>query len=137
MNQQNNVPSAQNGGHASNTEKRKRRNDVILIVALLLILSLAGLSVLLLREEGDVAVVLVGGEEYGRYSLSKDTVVDIRTGKDGEQLNRLVIREGKAEIETATCPDGICSAHRPISYEGESIACKPHQVVVTVDQKDQ
>ena len=79
-------------------------------------------------------VVLVDGEEYGRYALGKDREVEIRTGKDGEELNRLVIREGKAEVTEATCPDGICAAHKPISYDGESIACRPHRVVITVEK---
>ena len=32
----------------------------------------------------------------------------------------------------ASCPDGICAAHKPISREGESIVCLPHRVVITV-----
>ena len=75
------------------------------------------------------------GEEYGTYPLSEDTVVEIRTGKDGEELNRLIIRDGKAFVERATCPDGICSNHRPISRDGESIVCLPHKVVITVEQQ--
>ena len=52
-------------------------------------------------------------------------------GGDGE-FNRLVIRDGKAFMETATCPDGICVSHRPISRVGESIVCLPHRVIVKV-----
>ena len=59
-----------------------------------------------------------------------DRVEDIHTGKDG--LNRLVIKDGKAWVETASCPDGICAAHKPIHREGESIVCLPNKVVITV-----
>lgn len=76
--------------------------------------------------------VTVDGELYGVYSLSQNMTEDIHTGEDGQQLNRLVIRDGKAFVENATCPDGICAAHRSISRNGESIVCLPHRVVITV-----
>ena len=58
--------------------------------------------------------------------------MEIRTGYEEQNRNVLVIREGKARVEEATCPDGICAAHKPISREGESIVCLPHRVVITV-----
>ncbi len=112
--------------------RRKIKNDLIFIAALLVILSLAGLAFYFLRGEGDVVAVEIDGTPYGIYALSEDRTVEIRTGEGGEELNRLVIRDGKAFVETATCPDGICSAHKPIFREGESIVCLPHRVVVTV-----
>lgn len=114
-------------------EGKKLRNDLIFIGVLLTALVLIGLAFFLLRAEGDRVVVTVNGEEFGVYALSEETVVDIRTGENGEQLNRLVVRNGEAVVETATCPDGICAAHKPISRDGESIVCLPHKVVVTVE----
>jgi hypothetical protein len=123
--------SAQSGrGDFTGKETKKRRNDVILIAALLVTASLMGLCFFLLRGEGSTVTVEVDGRVFGSYSLSTDRRVDIPTG-DGE-LNCLVIRDGKAYMETATCPDGICVSHRPISRKGESIVCLPHKVVVTV-----
>lgn len=112
--------------------RRKRKNDLIFITALLVILTLSGLAFFLCREEGDVVAVEIDGKEYGTYTLSEDRTIEIRTGENGEELNRLVIRDGKAFVEIATCPDGICAAHKPISREGESIVCLPHRVVITV-----
>ena len=109
---------------------RRRRNDWIFILSLLLIVSLAGVALFFLRGEGDTVIVTVEGEIYGTYPLDRDITVEIRTGY--EERNVLVIREGKALVEEATCPDGICAAHKPISREGESIVCLPHRVVITV-----
>lgn len=133
MNKQNTMPSANSGGR-KNKDGRKLRNDTIFIGALLALLVLAGLAFFFLRGEGDRVVVTVNGEEIGVYPLSKDTEVDIRTGKDKEQLNRLIIKDGKAFVQTATCPDGICAARSPIFRDGESIVCLPHKVVVTVEK---
>ena len=87
------------------------------------------------RKSGDVVKVTVDGKVYGEYSLTKDKVVEIYTGKDNEQLNTLVIAKGKAFVGTATCPDGICANHREIFRDGESIICLPHKVVITVVAK--
>ena len=133
MNQNHNVPTpASIDGRGDQQEKNARqgRNDIIFIAALLLIIAIIGLGFFLLRKEGTTVTVEVDGQVFGEYSLFRDTVVDIDTG-DGE-VNRLVIREGKAFVETATCPDGICVGHRPISRKGESIVCLPYQIVIKV-----
>ena len=122
------TPAAPRGG-------RKLRNDLIFITALLLAVSALGLGFFLLRGEGDTVVVEIDRTLYGEYSLSEDRRVEIRTGENGEHLNVLVIENGEARMETATCPDGICAAHRPISRDGEAIVCAPHRVVVTVKTK--
>ena len=125
MNQNNNMPTATGGG-------RKFRNDVIFIAGLLVVVVLTGAAFFLLRSEGDAVTVTVDKKLMGTYSLTEDRTVEIRTGENREELNLLIIKDGKAYVETATCPDGICAAHKPISREGESIVCLPHKVVITV-----
>lgn len=125
MKQSRNMPTVDDGG-------RKFRNDVIFIVALLLVVALMGLAFFLLRGEGDTVTVTVDGQHFGTYPLSEERTVEIRTGEGVGELNLLVIKDGKAHVEAATCPDGICAAHKPISRDGESIVCLPHKVVITV-----
>ncbi len=115
-------------------EKSKKRNDIIFIIALVCAVSVIGLGFFLLRGEGSSVTVTVGGDLYATYSLERDTTVRIESGED--QVNILVIKDGRAFVESATCPDGICAAHRPISREGESIVCLPHRVVITVHSKN-
>ena len=110
------------------------RNDIIFIAVLLLAAAVGLVYLFVFREGGDTVRVTVDGELYGVYSLAEDMTEDIRTGSDG--LNRLVIRDGKAQIDEATCPDGICVAHHPIFRNGESIVCLPNKVVVTVITED-
>ena len=134
MKQHNTPPPRSLGGEntIASSEAKKHRNDLILIVSLLVVLAIAGACLLLFQKEGTMIRVTVDGEEYGTYPLSEDAEVEIRTGKNGEQLNRLVIKDGVAYVETATCPDGICAAHKPISHDGESIICLPHKLSVEV-----
>ena len=125
MKEAKNMPTADGGG-------RKFRNDVIFIGGLLLIVVLLGAAFFFLRGEGNTVTVTVDGKTFGTYSLSEDRTVEIRTGEGDQELNLLIIKDGKAYVETATCPDGICASHRSISRRGESIVCLPHKVVITV-----
>lgn len=118
------------GTHTKNrTAPRKAKNDVILIAALLLLAAIAALALLLLRTPGDTVTVTVDGTLFGEYPLSEDRTVQI-TSAGG--YNLLVIEDGRAYVREASCPDGICAAHRPIGHNGESIICLPNKVVVEV-----
>ena len=118
------------------TPKNKRllRNDVLFIAILVAVIAVAGACLYFFRGEGNTVTVSVDGEVIATYPLSVNRTEDILT--EGGGLNRLVIQDGKARIETATCPDGICAGHHPVSREGESIVCLPHRVVVTVSTTD-
>lgn len=112
------------------------RNDIIFIAVLLAVCAVGLIYLFVFRESGDKVKVTVNGDLYGVYSLSQNMEEDIITGENGEQLNRLVVRDGKAYMERATCPDGICVAHRPIFRNSESVVCLPNKVVVTVIKED-
>ena len=107
----------------------KKRNDLILITALVLIVLSALLVLFLLREEGGTVRITKDGELWGEYSLSEDRTVEI-VGEDG--YNRLIIEDGEAYMEYASCPDGICVSHRPVKFDGESSICLPNRVVVEI-----
>ncbi len=120
---------------SNNTNKRHIRNDIILVALLLLFVIVGGIYLFFFRATGDAVKVTVNGKPYATYSLSENREVDIYTGNN-KQLNRLIIKDGKAFIEAATCPDKICAEHRAIFRDGESIVCLPNRVVVTVIKSD-
>lgn len=113
-------------------KKRKLRNDIIL-VAVIVIIAAAGLLIFgLNKETGSFAAVNINGEQKAVYPLSVDTEVTITTGENGEYINVLTIRDGKAYVSEANCPDGICTETRAVQYEGETIVCLPHRVVIEI-----
>ncbi len=112
--------------------KNKIRNDIIL-AAVILIIAVAGLLfVKLTKTQGNTVVVKIDGVKAVEYSLEEEVRYEIKTGKNNEDINVLVIKDGKASITEADCPDGICKDYRPISYVGETIVCLPHKVVVEI-----
>ena len=112
---------------------KKHKNDLIFISALLFVILIASLAMLLFRTEGDKVVVSIGSQVFGEYPLGENQTVEI---KNGDGYNVLVIENGEARVESASCPDGICSSHRPISYNGQSIICLPNDVVIEVHTTD-
>ena len=109
---------------------RIRRADVILIVCLLAVGVLMAIVVPLLSRPGGTVQVRVSGHVVASYPLPEDREVDI-AGADGG-VNRLVIRDGGAWIEDASCPDRLCVGMGVIRRAGQSIVCLPNQVVVEI-----
>ncbi len=117
---------------ASSQGKSKIRNDLIL-AAVILIIAAAGLLLInLTKEQGKRLVVKIDGDETSSCSLSENRSFEIRTGENNENVNVVVIENGKAYVSQADCPDGICKDYRPISYVGETIVCLPHRLVLEV-----
>lgn len=117
-------------------QSKKKRNDIIFIASALLIIGIIAGAMLIFRNEGTMVEVTVDGKLYGEYSLAINQTVEIRTGKDGENYNILVIEDGKAYVSEANCPGVLahlkCTNQDPISYTGQSIICEEHRVVIAI-----
>ena len=106
---------------------RKYRLDIVLI-AVLLLLSLSFLLITLFnKREGAVALVEVDGAVVGRYPLSVDGVFVLNGG-----TNVLIIEEGTARLVESHCPDRTCELTGRVRYVGQTIACLPNRLSVTV-----
>ncbi len=117
---------------ATSDKKRKIRNDIIL-VAVIAVIAAAGLLFFgLNKESGAFVAVNINGEQTAVYPLSVDTEVTVTTGENNEDINVLTIKDGKAYVSSANCPDGICAETRAAQYVGETIVCLPHKVVFEI-----
>ena len=112
----------------------RRRHDILFIAVLLFLCAAAALGLYVFREDGDTFTVSIDGQLYAEYPLTEDRVVELIS--DGG-FNRLVIEDGYAYVEEASCPDGICSSHSPIGHNGESIICLPNKVVIEIHRREQ
>ena len=105
-------------------KKRLRRNDVIFIAVLLAVIAIAGVCLYLFSTEGDTVTVSVDGKVIASYPLNVDRVEEIHTDNGG--INRLVIKDGKAYVEWANCPNfstkDRCTIQRPI-IDGARASC--------------
>ncbi|MBO5178391.1 MAG: NusG domain II-containing protein [Lachnospiraceae bacterium] len=112
-----------------------KRKDLILIGTLLGIAVVLFLAMFFVKQNtvNGEAVILIEGKEYGRYPLSKDTVIEI-PGLLGN--NVLTIQDGEAFMSSAVCPDKICMEFGKIHYNTEMIVCRPGSIVVIIENGD-
>ena len=108
-----------------------KKRDIILLAALILtgVLLLVLFSAII-RDKGETALVLVDGKEYARLPLGEDTELIIE-GVGG--TNTLVIKDGKAYMTHADCPDLLC-VRTGKATELKTIVCLPHRVTVSVEK---
>ncbi len=79
--------------------------------------------------EGSNILITVDGEEYGTYSLLEEQTITIG---EGATINIIEIKNGKAYMKEASCPDQLCVDQNEICFDKESIICLPNKVVITV-----
>ena len=106
---------------------KKLLADVILVGVLLIVSLSVFLIISLNKEEGAVAVVSVDGKTVAEYPLSLDGEYSLNGG-----TNTLIIKNGKAYVSYASCPDGLCKNQGKISMTGERIVCLPNKVMIEI-----
>jgi hypothetical protein len=111
--------------------KRKTlKNDILLIAALLLVALIVWGVLRLTRERGGEAIVTVDGDLAATIPLSVDATLPIGTGRGF--LNVVEVSGGRVRVVEADCPDKLCVRQGWVQYDGESIVCLPHKLIVTV-----
>lgn len=105
------------------------KNDIILTASVLTVAVLAFFIISLTSRKGGYAEVKKDGKIIGKYPLSRDIEVEI---ENDVSYNLLVIKDGKAYITDADCPDKLCVHHGSAEKDGETIVCLPNKTIVTI-----
>ena len=106
------------------------KHDLILLAMFILI---AAILVFIINRtdeiKGDYVLITLDNSEYARIPLDKDTVLSIDSDKG---KNTVVVSDKEVYVESADCPDQICVDHAHIMYEGETIVCLPHRLIIKI-----
>jgi len=106
-----------------------KKKDIVLILMIVAAACLAfELHELIGADSAGCVTVKVDGVIEGVYSLGEDQEIEVNGG-----TNILVIKNGKADMTEADCPDKLCVNQKPISKKHESIICLPNKVIVEAD----
>lgn len=108
---------------------KKHKFDIILIGSIIFV-ALVGIIIFkFTRTEGAYAVITTDGRQVAEFPLNKDRKEIL---KFGDEYNVLIIENGTARIEEASCPDKHCVHQQKIRYNGETLTCLPNKTVVKI-----
>ncbi len=105
--------------------------DVIIFITAFVIFLCLTILMIYNKQEGGVVIVSVDGVQKAVYPLNEDRSVRINGYDDG--YNELVIKDHRAFITDADCPDKSCVHQKPIGMDHETIICLPHRVVIEIE----
>ena len=108
---------------------KKLRNDLILTASVITLAVLVFFIISLTSPKGSFVEVKREGKIIGEYPLDRDIEVKL---EDELGYNLLVIKDGKAYITEADCPDKLCVNQGGAEKTGETIVCLPNKTVITV-----
>ena len=107
-----------------------KKNDLILLGGILIISLVVIVIINFTKTEGDKIVIIKDGKVYETLDLNKNTTFTMK--EDNGSYNIITIEDGWVSMTEANCPDKICVKHSKIHYNGESIVCLPHKLVVEI-----
>lgn len=108
-----------------------KKSDIILLCSVIAVaLILLGVFAAMLLGKGETVVVSLDGEEYARLPLNKDRELLIESERG---TNLLVIKDRKAYIAEASCPDLVC-VHSGNVSELKNVVCLPNRVVISLEK---
>ena len=111
-------------------KQKTLKNDIVLILALLLLGLLAWGVLRVTKKPGGEAVVTVDGVLVATLPLSIEARLPV--GAERGFLNVVEVADGRVRVLEADCPDRLCVRQGWIRYDGESIVCLPHKLVVSI-----
>lgn len=113
---------------------KSKKKEIIAVLILIIIAVVSFVCIKFFAEgKGKYVKVYVNEKLTKTFDLTKDREYFIET-KIG--YNLLIIKNEKARILDADCPNKICVDKGYISKNGESIICLPHHIVVTIESSE-
>lgn len=112
-----------------NNHKKKR--DVYLVIGILIIAGIFFIGNWFLNQKPAALVeISIDGTVVETLDLKKDTETTIHGYNGG--TNRIIIKDGKAHISDASCPDKVCIHQGEINQNGEMIVCLPNLMIAKI-----
>lgn len=103
-----------------------KKKEIIFFAAICIIAAAAWIGMRATQGNKDYGSIriTINGKEYGTYSLGEDQVIPIN------DTNVCEIRDKKATMIEASCPDHLCMSQPSIDANGGFIICLPNAVFI-------
>lgn len=108
-----------------------RKADIVLFIVLLAFgFAMLFFTIRAASSPGEQVVINVDGNEYGRYPLDQDNVIEIH---NGYRHNTVTIKDGGVFMSYSTCENQICVHEGVVTTPGQLIVCLPNYVIVEIE----
>ncbi len=108
-----------------------RKADIVLFIVLLAFgFAMLFFTIRAASSPGQQVVINVDGNEYGRYPLDQDNVIEIH---NGDRQNTVTIKDGGVSMSYSTCENQICVHEGVVTTPGQLIVCLPNYVIVEIE----
>lgn len=102
-----------------------KKKEIIFISSILIFALILGIGISVLHKGNYASIeITVDGEKYGSYLLDENQIIRIK------DTNVCEIKDGKAYMIQAECPDHLCMKQKPIDKNGGTIICLPNKVII-------
>ncbi|MCR1935189.1 NusG domain II-containing protein [Clostridium tepidum] len=121
---------------------KKGDKVVIYLVAILLTLSIISIIFFkfFVKSENAIAIIKQDGKIIKKIDLSKvkgKEQFKINYNDNGHtHYNTIEINKGSIKFVDADCPDKICVKSGTLKKAGETAACLPHKLIITIEKND-
>ncbi|EPY2306122.1 NusG domain II-containing protein [Clostridium sporogenes] len=121
-----------------------KKGDKIVIYIVSILLALSVISIIFfkffVKSENAVAVIKQNGKIIEKVDLSKvkekkELKINYND-KDHKGYNIIEIDKGSIRFIDADCPDKICIKSGVLKKPGETAACLPHKLIITIEKND-
>lgn len=103
-----------------------KKKEIIFFAGILILAAVLWIGMNVMRQGKDYGSIriTIGSEEYGTYSLGENQTISIG------DTNVCEIKDGKATMIEASCPDHLCMTQPSVDEKGGFIICLPNQVMI-------
>lgn len=110
-----------------NHRKLFKKTDILIVAACLLLAGVLCLPRLLGGREHLTAVITADNEVYTEIDLDE-------AGEQTITVNHttITVRDGTVFFSESDCPDGVCMKTGALDCAGDSAACVPNRVAITI-----
>lgn len=121
-----------------------KKGDKIVIYIVSILLALSVISIIFfkffVKSESAVAIIKQNGKIIEKIDLSKvkekkELKINYND-KDHKGYNIIEIDKGSIRFIDADCPDKVCVKSGVLKKPGETAACLPHKLIITIEKND-
>ncbi|APQ97459.1 NusG domain II-containing protein [Clostridium botulinum] len=121
-----------------------KKGDKIVIYIVSILLALSVISIIFfkffVKSENAVAIIKQNGKIIEKVDLSKvkeKKQLKINyNDKDHKGYNVIEVDKGSIRFIDADCPDKVCIKSGVLKKPGETAACLPHKLIITIEKND-